>query len=98
MLTDEVRGNRPTFSRDPTGTEPSSSVPSRDDNNGTHHDMYQIVKAVLREHQRPEGNVQAARELVDRTEGKAQLHREIKSSNEGPVEIASTREAPGKTR
>jgi hypothetical protein len=35
------------------------------------------------------GNVQAARELADRTEGKASQHLEITGNDGGPVEAAS---------
>lgn len=35
------------------------------------------------------GNVQAARELADRTEGKVSQHLEVTGNDEGPVEAAS---------
>jgi hypothetical protein len=37
------------------------------------------------------GNVQAARELAERTEGKASQHLEITGNDGGPVEVASAR-------
>jgi Family of unknown function (DUF5681) len=48
-----------------------------------------IAQAQIRSAAR--GNVQAARELTDRTEGKASQHVEITGNDRGPVDVASAR-------